>query len=320
MSLLGAGLLLAAAWSAPQQTLCSVELELDGPTVGVELGPASLPSRVQVALVAGERRRVRVPFIRPLAQEGLAAPQVLSGALDSDALEGVRVPGRFEDLPMALRLRSLPPIESRLPRPLPIHMAWLGAALLVVLGLRRRPAAALLAGAGAGLLLLVLPAGAGGGPSFVRVLEGDGESGRWLEVRGAADRLELGAQERGWLEVQPADRPAELRTREERGALRSEIVALGATVHLRRERVAPVRPTRDGSGGYRFLRVWLREPGAGWQERGAWSGDGPLPPARPEGGDPPGWLAAGLPQGVPILVGELESLEGEPSWLRLAPF
>ena len=323
MSSLWACLLLVVLPGEPQVSLRTVEIQLEGPTQGLELGPEAFPSRIDVELAAGERRRVRVPFVQPLAQESLAAPRLLSATPSPAALDGVRAPGSYEDLPLALRLRSLPPVESRLPRPLPIHVAWLGAALLLVLALRRRPVAAALAGAGAALVLLVLPAspdGRGGATNLVRVLEGDGDSGRWLEVRGALDRLELGADERGWLEHRPADRAAQLRTTAERGALRTEVVAAGATIHLRHERVAPVRPTREGSGGYRFRRVWVREPGAGWEARGVWSGDLPLPSPRSSGGDPPGWLAAGLPQGVTILVGELEAPEGERSWLRLAPF
>ena len=57
--------------------------------------------------------------------------------------------------------------------------------------------------------------------------------------------------------------------------------------------------------------VWTRSSAGGaWVGRGPWRLGAPLPEAQPVPSVPPGWLAAGLPQGRGVLVGRL----AESSW------
>jgi hypothetical protein len=74
---------------------------------------------------------------------------------------------------------------------------------------------------------------------------------------------------------------------------------------------------RDVNGWTDLSECWVREDGA-WTFRGAWGRGKELPP--PAGGPPPpGWLAAGLPQGVGVLLGRLAA--GDPtSFVRLTGF
>ena len=81
--------------------------------------------------------------------------------------------------------------------------------------------------------------------------------------------------------------------------------ASGSAIYL-------LRKVELGEGGYTraenrnrpLAETWLREDGA-WTARGPWPVGHPLPGPR-EAPPPPGWLEAGLPQGVPILLGRVE--------------
>lgn len=307
----------------PRATLGSVLLRVPGPAPQeLRLDAGVGPTRLRAGVGPGERLDLRVPFLWGLDRPG--APSAAALGLEGvpvDLVPGAaRLPGAWRDLPAALRGRPLPPLERAPLRPGPAQAAALAAALFAVLGLRRRPGLALAAGITGAVLVVSLPGGAVSAPREVRVLEGDGDSGRWLLVRSAVGRLELGTEATGWLEVRPADRPVELAAVRSAGLLSAVLEAPGAQLHLRQERVAPRAPGRSDPGGHAFRRVWVREPGNGWTPRGAWAGAGPLPPSTGEVGDPPGWLAAGLPQGVAVLVGELDGAGEGASWLRMAPF
>ena len=90
------------------------------------------------------------------------------------------------------------------------------------------------------------------------------------------------------------------------------------------DRVYQVRPGYADAALGLLERAWLRESGAsGWTALGPWLRGAPLPsppvstsgsatpgPAA-ESADPPGWLVAGLPQGVSALVGG-----GGRRWMR----
>lgn len=315
-------LLLTALAGDPGVTLGSVLLRVPGPApqeLRLEAGAGPTVLRPEVA--AGERVDLQVPFLWALDRPGLPSAEGLG--LPGDGVElvpgGTRLPGNWRDLPASLRGRSLPPLEAVPVRPAPALLTGAVAGLLLVFALRRRPFLALGAGAlAAGALAAVAPP-AELAPAGVTVLEGDGDSGRWLLVRSAPGRLELGAREEGWLEVRPADREVRVEADRRTGALVAALEAPGAELHLRRERVAPRQPGRGSPGGHDFRQTWVREPGEGWRALGPWAGEQPLPEAGPEGPAPPGWLVAGLPQGVPALVGELRAPAGQRSWLRLAP-
>jgi hypothetical protein len=319
VSLLALTLLLAGG---PRATLGNALLRVPGPAPAeLRLAAGRGETHLEPRVGDGERFDLRVPFLRDLDRPGVpgAAELGLGDAPVELVPGGVHLPGDWRDLPAPLRARPLPPLEEAPPRPGRAAAAALLAAAIAVLALRRRPVLALAAGAAGALVLIALPVPMGGAPREVQVLEGDGDSGRWLLVRSARGRLELGADETGWVEVRPGGHPVAVRAARGTAGLQAALEAPAAELHLRRERVAPRAPGRGDAGGHDFLRVWIREPGEGWSDRGPWEGSDPLPPGLEAGSAPPGWLVAGLPQGVPALVGELRAPGGRRSWLRLAP-
>jgi hypothetical protein len=312
----------ASACAEPQESLGRVGVELGGPREELRLSAGGVETLLHVSVEAGERRLLEVPFIaRAGADLPAPVPHLLGTPPPADAEllpATVELPAAWTALPGGLRSRALPPVEQPLPVAGALRLAWLAASLLLVLALRRRPPAALFLGLVAGLGSFVLPL-----PHVpaiqVRVLEGDADSGRWLEVTGAEARLELPREFLGWVRRLPQVGEARLEVREEAGRLRSTFLAPGARVYALRERELH-GPTRSDPGTTGFRRVWVRDAGGAWSAHGAWRSPAPLPPAGDQPEAPPGWLAAGLPQGRVVLVGELVGDDDDEGWLRLVGF
>lgn len=321
-------LLGALASAAPQESLSRIAVELVGPREELRLTTGVVETVLRLSIPEGERRLLELPFV---ARQGSGAPTPVPRLAEGPPSAGAEllpetlVAGpAWSALPYGLRSRALPPVERPVPRAGALRLSWLAASLILVIALRRRPWAALVLGLVAGLALFVLPAAPRAG-SLVRVLEGDATSGRWLEVLGARERLEIEVGFVGWVRRLPQAAGARLEVIEEPGGLRSALVAPGARVYALRESSLRV-PTRDDPGAVTLRQVWLRDAAGSWTAHGSWQPREPLPAAVAGPGSPPGWLAAGLPQGLPVLVGELEgapevgSASGAGGWLRLVGF
>lgn len=322
VALLFAVLGLAPIGAGAQEALGSVSVELGGPRSVSILSAGGPRTRIEVEVGAAELRRLEVPVagptrpgdVRPTPRfedpEGNEAP-----LLDEASVTWGEP---WASLPHGLRTRALPPVGRVLPEAGPLSLAVLAAAVLLAVGLRRRPPVALLFGTGAAACLFVLPAPEAEAVA-VRVLEGDARDGRWLEVRGAQGRLELPVGRLGWLRRSPPAADAHLRVHEEGGSPRWSWVAPGARVYALTETGRPV-PTRVDPGAVGFRRAWTRSAAGAWSAHGPWPPGSALPAPSEAGGPPPGWLAAGLPQGLGTLVGELDDPAGDPAWLRLVGF
>lgn len=325
----------AQAPGVQRSRLARARMGVEGPLESAVLDQGRAGRTVlEGPLLPGERRELVVPLpSRPLGDRPPEVP------------DGVRFLGWVEDpagppLPPSLSARPRPPVGEAISRAGGAALALVGAGALLVVAARRRPPLALglglglAAGAGAAQTLV---GGESGPPPPVRVLEGDGPSGVWLQVDGAFQSLAGPPRPGLRLEARPASAPLEWR------------VPLSATppgavplwrAHLTGGRLWRLVPLDPGGraltpGANRWgdlAETWTRGAQGGWHARGPWSRGAPLPP--PAGGSsgsgPPGWLAAGLPQGVGVLVaragprtwGGEDGVEPPPAvvWVRLVGF
>ena len=198
----------AAAPITTQEPVEVVPVELVGPLSTVSLAAGGSETRLYCELGPGDRRSLDAPLVAsPGAGEAIGPTFSDLAAPATARLEigGRRSPGEWKRLPFSLQSRSLPPIERRRPRPGPARWALVACGALLVFGLRRRPGQALFVGGAMAAGIFLLPVRVSRAAT-VRVLEGDGESGIWLDVRGARDRLDLPRAEPGWTRCLPPRR------------------------------------------------------------------------------------------------------------------
>jgi len=299
-------LLACAAAAQPQNRVAFAEYEISGPGERVELDAGLAGStRLEGALGAGESRRVLVPVpvspgappLEPRAGTSGAAARFL-GWRERDE--------RLARIPAALRARPAPVASAARVRVGAAVLLVLGAAGLAGLWLARRPLAASLLALAAGGMVHVLARGAlDRDAAPVEVLDGVAGSGTWQRARAARDALVLPARGPTFdLAVDPARAPIRFEAPlDPAGEARAR--AKGA--HLVATWAEPWPPEaldRTANELAPLAEAWLREEGD-WTFRGAWPLGAALGPARP-GSDPPGWLVAGLPQGVTLVVGRVE--------------
>jgi hypothetical protein len=232
---------------------------------------------------------------------------------------GVEWPEPWSSLPSTLQARSLSPVAIAPLQVSGLQWAWLGMALLLVFALRQKPVGALIVGLVLACALFLLPIPSRSVAPVVSVLEGDASSGRWLEVRGAQDGLVVTGSRPGWLRRLPAGAVGNLECladATERWAAQFPEARLYFSTEIEIKDL----PSGSSPGDRDLLRAWVRLPGEGWSFRGPWARQESLPGAILGGPAPPGWLAAGLPQGVGVLLGECKTSSTDQGWLRLVGF
>ena len=323
--------LLAAAASGDNR-LWRAAVELEGPLDAVVLRlEGSGSTRVEAALLAGEERRLLVPLaarVNPtlgppaswpepdVAVEGAGRARFAGWEPDPE-------PAFWAGVPRELRSRPRPPLEESEARAGAAALALVAAAFALLLGWRRRPRLAALAGlAGAGAVLLV-PLAADPDADRVEVLEGRAAEGLWLRVGAARGSLVLPPEAAALLEVQPPGVPLAWEL-QGTGPEPARAGAPGALLYLL-ERWDPAgrRPRAGANELGALAAVWIRRADGSLSARGAWRAGEPLPaepatgtgPAEP----PPGWLLAGLPQGTPVLLARRAG-PGPPRWVRVSGF
>jgi len=291
-----------------------LEVEARGPLPEFTLDcGADGTTRVRGPFLAGERRLVvPVPVRAPLGAQGLAA-QVLPRALEPE----VRVVGWSAEQPDAalereartLLLRARPPLAEAPARAGRAEALLALCVLPLLVRLRRRPALASALGLALGALLLWRAAGVRALPRAVELLDVDLASGRALLVRAARDELALAGER---LEARPDGLALNFEVSPDGGL--AAVRAPGAELHgLSRAAAGELGPSSIEAS---LEAAWVRSPRGEWSARGPWPRGTPLPPARAEGGAPPGWLTGALPPGVGILVGR--KVGG--GWLRATAF
>ncbi|MFT7670380.1 MAG: hypothetical protein ACI8X5_003088 [Planctomycetota bacterium] len=311
-----------------QHPVGSIEVELEGSSSSTMLSAGFESTELSLDLAARQTRRVPAPFVSRAGLGELWNAPSIAGAQRAKGvalLPGtVEPPPDWERLPPSLQRRGLPRPPRIPPTAGTTNLYWMVAALLLVLSLRRRAWIALALGTATGLALLQAPAPVTS-RSLIRVLEGDGESGRWLQVRGSRERLDLAEPSTGWLHCLPREVEFHLELTQRGQEIGWAICASGSRIYFMNEVLAPHRPTRVSADGLTFDEVWLREASGAWSARGPWKGDQALPELVLESdsslsSSPPAWLASGLPQGVSVLAGHLMGTAEEDSWVRLVGF
>jgi len=328
-----AGLATSGSRFRPESRFRIGEFDLVGPVSGLVLDSGRAgETRFTRGVDAGERLRVAAP----VSVEDADAPTVpeirwtRGGALDPEAPArgSVRFAGWRTDLaaeaigrlPPGLLARPRPPVGAPEVRASVATLALLGACFVLGFAARKRRAAALAVGVLGSALVLGLgwtrPSDAS---STVSVLECQADEPAALGVSAAFGRTtSLLSQLEEYVLETPDGRPRLVWTETPGESDRWSASAPGsAIVLLRRVEVGDRTPRRQSNRGLPLAECWIREEGE-WSARGGWPSGAPLPdPAqRPP---PPGWLQAGLPQGVSILLGRFETETGR-SFVRVAGF
>jgi hypothetical protein len=312
--------LFAGALNGSAQDACfTVPIELQGPIENVRFEALGVQSVVRVELAAGETRTLTLPFgggsvagLEPSA--AAAALQVHAHPPEGTAKVRSREASGPGSVSRGLGRRGRPPVAPS--RPLPDRARWLTliAGAVVLVGVRKRPFVCVATGAVTAALMLVLPAAPLGGRSMVGI-DGDAARGRWLEVRSANERLELAARPGGWFEVRGIPAGEWIVDAEDRWVLS----AAGGEVHSLRESTAvPLDPT-TGRPIHALRELWTRTADGRWTALRDWRPGEDFPPPAATGSSatgPAGWLAAGLPQGVNVLVATPVG-PAAPDWLRI---
>lgn len=326
--------LLAAEVPAAQDGIRIAELRLTGPLREVTLENAgSWRTRVTCDLAPGEVRTVRVPLATSDAPRDEPELRLLPPDGPGDAvlvaLAAGEDPFTWSALPAGLRARSWPPLRPARPRPDAARLALVAGALCLGLALGalgRRRTVALAVGALACAAPFVLPARAPAALAL-RVHEGDAESGEWLRVDGAREILDLRPGALGWAESLPFARERSFEvTLETGGALRWALSGKGLALYFCEHLSAFESFEPRSNEALALAACWTRDAAGAWTARGAWAVGAPLPPPGAGGGEaPPGWLAAGLPQGVGVLLGRVardgsEREGGRLGFVRLVGF
>lgn len=325
MSAAAACALVVALALGPQRAVRVADVELRGPLDGATLAlPGGGETRLEGRLAEGERRTLAAPVLLPrgAADAGASEIEAAPGGVRVLRWSGAPSWEAWTALPAGLRLRSRPPAGAAVRAPSAAVLLALAAGATLATALRRRPLGALAAGLASTAAAILAPL-ASVGPGAVRVLEGDGASGRWIAVDAAAGELELGERRPLALFTEPEDAALALAVSLADGGRVARAPGAGLT-RVEALEPGPRRLAADGNRWGSFAVCWVRDVSGTWTWRGPWPLGRPLPPAAP-GEPPPGWLASSLPQGVPVLVARLEGGFGAappstPTWLRLVGF
>lgn len=315
MSVLRAGVcaLLACAAHAQSNRAWPAEIEITGPASSIVLSMGDAGRTiVDGELARGETRRLEVPLPATSASMRFTPTIEFDARGSTDArvrfLDWIERPSEIEALPPALRARSRPPVDRGRVRPSIAALCVCTAALVLGASLRRRPlvVAALAIGCAAGVYALPPDRDV---DTIARATVYEFASGapRALRVEASFARLELPAGASALaVEVLPVGTPVEWRVSLADGR-REASSPQGRFYRLDLADAAERRITREENGWGPLAEVWTRFDGE-WAARGAWSPGSPLPAAASRGA-PPGWLAAGLPQGVDVLLARARDLD-----------
>jgi hypothetical protein len=307
------------------------EVDVQGPVSGLVLDSgAAGESRFARAFEAGEKMRIAAPVpvedaespvapaLRWTRQDSLETGSIARGAARFAGWREDRAAAAIAALPPGLRARTRPPLGAPDVRAGASELALLPACFVLGLALRRRRGAFVAVGVlGAGFVLALGWPRGGATPSTASVLECDAESDAGLEVAASFGRLTVPLSDLESSVVEIAEGRSRVVWSETDQDLWTAAAPGRTIVLLRRIELAGKRWGRDRNGGLALAETWVRDEGT-WTARGPWASSAPLPGPR-AGPPPPGWLQAGLPQGVPILLGRIDDAR-EQRFVRLAGF
>lgn len=298
--------LLSCAAHAQSNRAWPAEIEITGPAASIVLSMGDAGrTLVDGELARGETRRLEVPL--PATSMSMRfTPTIEFDARESSEgrvrfVDWIERPSAVEALPTGLRARARPPVERGRVRPSVSALFLCAAALVLGVSLRRRPlvVGGLAIGCAAGAYALP-PNRDGDAIARATVYEIASGAPLALRVEASFASLELppGARELA-VEVLPVGVPVEWRVSLTDGGrkasspnarfYRLDLIELGAR-----------QIVRDTNEWGSLSEVWTRFDGE-WEARGAWNPGSALPVGDSRDA-PPGWLAAGLPQGVDVLL------------------
>ncbi len=287
-----------------QNRVAFAEVEIEGPFQrAVVLAGEAGSTLVEGAVGVGETRRVLVPI--PVDPDiGRREPTLAAGSARTRFIGWKERDERLAQLPAALRARPAPLAEPARVRASVATLLVLAAAAIVGLWLARSWRAALALATVASIPAFLLARAAfDRDVHAVEVLDGVAGSSTWQRTRAAWDEIVLPSRGASFdLVTVPmhslkiaAPLDLALPTR-----ARARSTQLIATWPESWPEDALARTSNDLAP---LAAAWMREEG-NWTFRGPWELGAALGPAVP-GGPPPGWLVAGLPQSVEILVGQV---------------
>ncbi len=301
------------AHAAPQGRVAFAEYEIAGPCTDFVLD-AGVAGQTHVAgnLRVGESRRVTLPVPTTAGAPPLE-PRVESGNESAGAafrpavrfLQWVERDPRLARRSPALRARPAPAVGARRVRAPVAVLALLAAAFLVGLALLRRTGlAAILALVAGGAAFALARRGLERDAPPVEVIDGLAGEGQWQRARAARDALTFPSEGPTFeLATEPAHAPLRIEAEIEPGRP-ARVLVRGATLVATWSEPWPADALDPRANQLAPLaETWIRADGV-WTDHGAWPAGAALGPAVP-GSDPPGWLVAGLPQGLGLVVGRL---------------
>ncbi|MFT5284695.1 MAG: hypothetical protein ACI8TQ_000852 [Planctomycetota bacterium] len=314
--------------------------ELTGPTAGGRLSCGESEARLDLALASGEERQVRVPFSHVPEETDLSPVAVAWGSGTARFLswEASSRESDWSSLPAGLRRRPIPVPPGT--RSIPATAGWLVliAGLISVRLFGKRQGTAAILGLTAGAVLLLLPVTETVGSDEAIVMEGlgatdEGNSDKWVRVAVQSQSATVSLDRLLRLAVLPEDAQLSwLGTASADGEISWSVEGAGGesvrTISCERIYLPYLRPAANDDYedpgmrlGFPLSSTWIRfASGDKLVSYGAWEFGTPLPTPPEDQLGPPSWLAAGLPQGVSVLLGRSENELNEEFWVRLIGF
>ncbi len=296
------------------------EVDVVGPSNGLVLDSgAAGESRFARTFEAGERLRIAgpvpvedaeaplAPLVRWTREESFEDGSIARGSARFAGWREDRAADSIAALPPGLRARTRPPLEAPDVRASPAVLALLPACFVLALAMRRRRAAAPAIGVLGAAVVIGIGWPRGAAPaSAAAVLECDAESEAALEVAASLGNVELPLADLESSVVEIPEARGRVVWTQSDPDLWSASAPGASIVVLRRVDLGGKTWTRERNSALALAETWVREEGT-WTARGAWAASAPLPPPVTGGSPipPPGWLQAGLPQGIPILLGRI---------------
>ena len=307
------------------------EVDVVGPVSGLVVNSgAAGESRFARAFEAGEKLRIAgpvpvedaeapvAPALRWTREESFDAGSIARGSARFAGWREDRAAAAIAALPPGLLARPRPPLGAPDVRASPAELALLPACFVLGLALRRRRGASAAVGVlGAAVVLALGWPRAAATPSTATVLECAAESDAALEVAASFGRVEVPLSDFETCVVEIPDARTRVVWSEIETDEWSASAAGASIVRLRPFDLGGKRWTRERNAAFPLAETWVREEGT-WTARGPWPAGGSIPEPR-AGPPPPGWLQAGLPQGIPILLGRVADAH-EPHFVRLTGF
>ncbi|MCY2960975.1 MAG: hypothetical protein NTY35_12495 [Planctomycetota bacterium] len=293
-----------------QSRVAFAEYEIAGPCERIVLDAGLAGStHVEGVLSAGESRRVVLPIPTSPGAPPLE-PRVETSSGTAHFLGWLERDARLSQIPAALRARPVPLASAARVRVGVAVLCLLAVAGIAGLWCARWPFASLgLALVAATAIFVLARASLERDAAPVEVLDGIAGSGAWQRARAARDTLALPGRGPNFdLAVEPSRAPIRIEVPLDL-ARPTHASSKGAQLVAVWPEPWPAEALDRAANDLAPLSaVWVREAGD-WTYRAAWPLRAPLGDAAPRppapGSDPPGWLVAGLPQGVTLLVGEV---------------